>query len=109
MVVKVYDFEDQGPDGKLNFDDVIPHLREQYQNLMDLPDSDHILKFRYWAESDYQCRPRYPDGDVVHTLEGDEMTIRRRGLRSYTDYCEGGDLFDLIGEYSWLNHGTDDW
>ncbi|KAL5433468.1 hypothetical protein PMIN07_011375 [Paraphaeosphaeria minitans] len=71
-----------------------------------LPDNDHILKPRYWRLSSYEYTARDDDGNVMLTDEGEDK-VQRGGLRSYWDYCEGGDLRDLIEQYSWEMAGND--
>lgn len=78
----------------------IAFLRQRYQNLDNLPDSDYILKPLYWVESNYRARPRDANGNLIIRDDGNVSSHRRRGIRSYANYCEGGTLNSLIVRYS---------
>ncbi|KAL1610788.1 hypothetical protein SLS60_002459 [Paraconiothyrium brasiliense] len=92
-------------------EDEVESLLRKYRRVNGLRQCDHILKPRHWVESDYTYTARDANGNVRFRADGPEMSIRRLGVRSYSDYCELGNLSDIISDYSWENANIepDDW
>ncbi|KAJ4349386.1 uncharacterized protein N0V89_008001 [Didymosphaeria variabile] len=114
VVVKVADWEvpliEPDPNDRSAFRIYreVDMMKRKYRRVDRLPKCDHILKPRYWTDSAYEYRPTDENGNVRTTPDGAEVTRERLGIRSYTDYCEFGDLSDVLFEYSWENDKLQD-
>ena len=65
-----------------------------------IPIHRHILKPRSFRESTLVVTVRDAQGNYVYATGGRPRTMRRRGVREYIDYCELGDLANLIDLYN---------
>lgn len=65
-----------------------------------IPDEPHILKPRYWTKSLYEYTPGNLRAQATKSPYVELRKVRRRGLRSYWDFYEGGDLADMIRAFS---------
>jgi hypothetical protein len=63
-------------------------VRRAYRLLEDLPDSNVLLKNRFWAISEGTTNNEAATNDKVYEI------------RSYMDYCPAGTLMDILERYN---------
>lgn len=112
MVIKTLDYSAGTPSSSVTAPNPIPdaetraavqRLSARYRDLDQL-DSEYILRNRCWRESDRSVLSTDNDGNPITDGSGNSMRVWYHGIRSFTDFCDGGDLEMVVDDYNSQDH-----